>query len=406
MLSTFLTQLQNYFSKYFLVGSFFPILAFAFLNGLIAYPLIGAWRGWANTNILQPTAAGAAFFTASVVVAMALAAYVLASLSTFLRRALEGQWPGSLRKLFVPAQNARREALVTRLTKAGQEMADVAYSPDWLDKIGDSWTEGRQNHPNMTWGRPSPDPIGDKLAELDQQRIRYDVIPALELQAIAEDLAAALKTCNMDRSPTLDIYYRRLQALIQYAEDRARGRYVQLVNELNSNFGAHDIAPTKMGNVANTIQGYVMRRYHCNFETVWSNLQRIVPKDDKAEAALQEAKTQLDFLVACCWLSLLSALFWSLYFAFADPNRLGFLLASLGGPVFAYLWYRAGAEQYRSFADVAMTSFDAFRFDLLKQIGVKQPANVEEERWIWENVDRLATFGEMQNFQYEPPKTT
>jgi hypothetical protein len=97
MLSTFLTQIQNYFSKYFLVGSFLPVLAFAFLNGLIAYPLIGAWRGWANTNILQTTAAGAAFFTASIVVALALAAYVLASLSTFLRRALEGQWPGPLR---------------------------------------------------------------------------------------------------------------------------------------------------------------------------------------------------------------------------------------------------------------------------------------------------------------------
>ena len=81
MLSTFLTRIQNYFSKYFVVGSFLPVLAFAFLNGLIAYPLIGAWRGWANTNILQATAAGAAFFTASIVVAMAVAAYVLASLA-------------------------------------------------------------------------------------------------------------------------------------------------------------------------------------------------------------------------------------------------------------------------------------------------------------------------------------
>ena len=239
----------------------------------------------------------------------------------------------------------------------------------------------------------------------DQKRLKYEVIPALDLQNAANLLAAALRTCDMNSSPALDAYQRRLQALIQYATDRARGRRAQLQNELNSNFGEQDIAPTKMGNVANTIQGYVMRRYHCNFETVWSNLQRIVPKDDKAEAALQEAKTQLDFLVACCWLSLLSALLWSLfYFAFADPNRWGFLAAALGGPVFAYMWYRAAAEQYRSFADVAMTWFDTFRFDLLGQIGVNQPANVEEERLIWENFDRLATFGELQNFQYDPPK--
>ena len=404
MLSTFLTQLQNYFSKYFLVGSFFPVLAFTFLNGLIAYPLIGAWRGWANANILQTTAAGAAFFTASIVVALALAAYVLASLGTFLRRVLEGQWPGRLRNLFIPAQNARRESVVEDLTKAGLEVADIGYSPDWIGRVGAAWTEGRQRHPGAPWAAPVPDAVGVKLAELDQLRIRYEVIPAAELEALADALAAALRTCDMDHSPVLDDYYRRLQALIQYAGDRARGRYAQLVNELNSNFGEQDIAPTKMGNVANTIQGYVMRRYHCNFETVWSNLQRIVPKDDKAEAALQEAKTQLDFLVACCWLSLVSALLWSLYFAVADPNRSGFLIAALGGPVFAYIWYRAAAEQYRSFADVAMTSFDTFRFDLLRQMGLKLPADVEEERWIWENVDRLDTFGEPQNFQYEPPK--
>ena len=406
MLSTFLTQIQNYFSKYFLVGSFLPVLAFAFLNGLIAYPLIGAWRGWANTNILQTTAAGAAFFTASIVVALALAAYVLASLSTFLRRALEGQWPGPLRDVFVPAQYARREALVTLLTKAGQETADIADSSDWTNSVGNAWTEGSRDHPGAAWTRPYPDPIGAALVDLDLKRIKYEVIPALGLKNAADLLAAALRTCDMDHSPALDDHYRRLLALIQYAGDRARGRYAQLVNELNSNFGEQDIAPTKMGNVANTIQGYVMRRYHCNFETVWSDLQRIVPKDDKAEAALQEAKTQLDFLVACCWLSLLSVLLWSLYFAFVDPNRWGLLAASLGGPLFAYAWYRAAAEQYRSFTDVAMTSFDTFRFDLLRQMGVKQPANVEEERWIWENFDRLATFGELQNFQYEPPKST
>jgi hypothetical protein len=404
MLSTFLTQIQNYFSKYFLVGSFFPVLAFAFLNGLIAYPLIGAWRGWANTNILQMTAAGAAFFTASIVVALALAAYVLASLGTFLRRVLEGQWPGRLRAVFVPAQYARRETLFALQGNAGQEMADLAFSSEWMASVGKAWIDGSRDHPGLAWIQPNPDRIGAELARLDQKRLKYEVIPALDLQNAANLLAAALRTCDMNSSPALDAYQRRLQALIQYATDRARGRRAQLQNELNSNFGEQDIAPTKMGNVANTIQGYVMRRYHCNFETVWSNLQRIVPKDDKAEAALQEAKTQLDFLVACCWLSLLSALLWSLYFAFADPNRWGFLAAALGGPVFAYMWYRAAAEQYRSFADVAMTSFDTFRFDLLGQIGVNQPANVEEERLIWENFDRLATFGELQNFQYDPPK--
>jgi hypothetical protein len=406
MLSTFLTQLQNYFSKYFIIGSFFPMLAFSFFNGLIAYPLVGAWRAWANVNILQASAAGVTFFTASIVVAMVLAAYVLAALSTFLRRTLEGQWSEGFRQLFIPAQNRRREALVKQLTQAGMEMADLADASNWNDAIGNAWTEGRQNHPNAGWTPPNPDPIGNGLAILEENRNKYELAPADKLQDIAEKIATELKTNNMDKSPKLDEYHRKLMVLIQYAEDRARGRYARLQNELNTNFGAQELAPTKMGNVANTIQGYVMRRYHCNFEIMWSNLQRIVPKDDKANAALQEAKTQLDFLVACCWLTLLSALLWSIVFALVDPSRAGFLAASLGGPVLAYMWYHAAAEQYRSFADVSMTSFDTFRFDLLREMRFKLPADVEDERWIWENVDRLTTFGEMENFQYEQTKQT
>src|SRR5256885_1760861 len=104
-----------------------------------------------------------------------------------------------------------------------------------------------------------------------------------------------------------------------------------LLNQLHSSYGAEEVAPTKMGNIANTIQGYALRRYKCNLEVIWSNLQRIVQKDDKAQAALQEAKTQLDFLVACCWLTLLWALVWTVVFASIAQSRTGFLAAALGG---------------------------------------------------------------------------
>jgi hypothetical protein len=67
------------------------------------------------------------------------------------------------------------------------------------------------------------------------------------------------------------------------------------------------------------------------------------------------------------------------------------------------VWYRAAAEQYRSFADVAMTTLDTLRFDLLKEMRIHPPADVEEERMIWENVDVLTTFGESRNFRYDPP---
>jgi hypothetical protein len=403
MLSTFLAQLQSYFSKYFVIGSFCPMLAFVFLNGLVAYPLVEAWRGWADANILQASAGGAAFFTASIVVGIVLAAYVLAALSDFLRRHLEGQWSPWLRKLFSAAQHRRREVLLSDLNLEGTESADLSYADAWFTKIDAAAREGQQAHPNIQYRPSASDTIARDLAALEEKRNRYQLTPANKLETLASRIAGELKVHDIDKSNALNEYVRRLHELTNYAIPRARARRARFQNEINSNFGEQDIAPTKMGNVANTIQGYVLRRYHCNFESVWSNLQRIIPKDDKANAALQEAKTQLDFLIACCWLTLLSALFWSFAFAIVDPNRAGFLLAALGGPAIAYMWYRAAAEQYRSFADVAMTSFDTFRFDLFTNMRLKQPVDVEDERGNWEYLDKLTTFGESQNFRYDPP---
>jgi hypothetical protein len=404
MLSTFLTQLQSYFSKYFIVGSFFPMLAFAFLNGLIAYFLIGDWHRWADNNILKATAGNAAFFTTSIVVAILLAAYVLAALSTFLRRMLEGQWNGFLRNWFVPAQNRRREAIARQRSAEGREMADLAYASDWNKMIAEAWDEGKANHAAVAWVPPRADPIAEKLAPLEQRRDRYEAVLADNLQTLAEQIAKALRTCNGDLTAHFSGYTGRLYQLVQYANGRARARYARLQNELNSNYGLQDLAPTKMGNVANTMQGYTLRRYHCNFEIVWSNLTQIVAKNEKASASLMEAKTQLDFLVACCWLTLLSAAAWCVIFAVVYPSGPAFLLGAIGGPVLAYMWYRAAAEQYRSFADVLMTVFDTFRFDLLREMRLKPPVDVEDERRTWEHLDKLTTFGELQNFQYDNPK--
>jgi hypothetical protein len=99
-----------------------------------------------------------------------------------------------------------------------------------------------------------------------------------------------------------------------------------------------------------------------------------------------------------------SAVGWSIVFLVLDPNRGAFLAAALGGPLLAYMWYRAAAEQYRSFADVLMTAFDTYRFQILTEMRLALPVDVEDERQTWERIDKLTTFGDVQNFQYQPPK--
>jgi hypothetical protein len=412
VLSTLLSQLQGYFSKYFVVGSFSPMLAFAFINGAAAYLVFDSWRSWADANILNASVTGGAFLTTSIVVAVVLTAYVLSSLSTFLRQQLEGKWWDFVASRFVPAQNKRRLALLDALNNAFQEMADLDHIGEWKAKLRDARKTGTLAHPKKKFSAAANDKIETKLGELEDRRKKHAIVAVADLTEVATLLEQRLQEYDVNVSVTLEKEQGRLSALIVYAsgffsEEGARGRHTQLQNELNSNFsGGQIVAPTKMGNIAETIQSYAMRRYRCNLEVLWTNLMQIVQKDAKAQATLMEAKTQLDFLVACCWLTLLTGVIWSVIAFAVVPSRWGFLLAALGGPFGGYLWYRAAAEQYRSFADVAMTLFDTFRFDLLGAMRLQAPADVDQERILWSAVDKLMTFGEQGNFRYEKAQQT
>lgn len=405
MLSTFLSQLQSYFSKYFFLGSLSPILAFAFLNGVMAYFLSDSFRHWVESDLFTKTTVGrGAFLSTSLVVGIVLAAYVLSALSTFLRQKLEGRWGAALARLFIPAQNRRRQRMVKDLQDAANDEADLASAPEWEHQLRVAREEGRKNRQGVAFTAPTQDSVAEALNDLKSLYGKYEVPEATKLEQLVNDLTQRFRDCDVDKSPELDEQHVALFTFIDYAAERARARHARFQNELNSNFGDQDMAPTKMGNVANTIQSYAMRRYRCNLETIWSNLQQVVQKDDKAQAALQEAKTQLDFLIACCWLTLLWTAIWSVHLAVLRPSRTLFIVVALTGPMIAYLWYRAAAEQYRSFADVAMTSLDMFRLELLRTMRLRSPADVEEERWTWKSLDQLNTYGEERNFRYEPGK--
>jgi len=407
MLSTFLSQLQNYFSKYFVLGSFCPMLAFAFLNGLTAYFVSPTWRTWAYANILNVSAGHEAFLVSSLVAGLVLAAYVLSALSTFLRRQLEGAWPELIATIFIPAEHRRRQRIIDDLNSASMDLADLSDSPHWERQMQEAQRAGNTNHPGTVFQQPQADQVSAGLDALEKDRAAYKVLDAAALERHATEIKQRLQDNDANASSKLTTQQERLVTLIEYARGRATAWQAQLQNELNSNFGMQKLAPTRMGNVANTIQSYALRRYHCNFEIVWSNMQRLVQKDEKSNAALMESKTQLDFLVSCCWLTLLWSAVWAAAFGWFVPSRIGFLASALAGPAIAYMWYWSAAEQYRSFADIAMTTLDVFRLDLLRDMHLRAPADVEEERYMWENIDRITTYGEDRNFRYElPPAKT
>jgi len=409
MLSTLLGQLQSYFSKYFVIGFFCPVLCFAFLNGLTGYVIFPPWRHWVDNNILSVGVGRGAFVVTSLTIGLVLAAYVLSSLSTFLRQLLEGRWWNFLSELFIPTQKKRREILIGRIHKARSNLIDLNESSKWENQLLEARKSGVNAPKPTTVASLTPEQLETDLEELEKVELQNDVIDASTLRETVNKLSTIMEENSVDANSALEKQHRRLLALFKFAKERAQSEYSRLLNELHSSFGAHEIEPTKMGNIANTIQSYALRRYQCNLEAVWSNLQRVVQRDEKANTALQESKTQLDFLVGCCWLTIGWSAIWSVAFVAIEQSRIGFLGAAIGGPTIAYIWYRVAAEQYRSFADVAMTTLDSFRFDLLQEMRLDLPYDFENERFIWQSLDQLnayqshddrAEYTKKSNFRY------
>lgn len=385
------------------------MVAFAFLNVFATYVVHERFRAWVEREVfVQATATRLAFLTTTVAVALLIAAYVLSGLGNALRGILEGKWPEGLRRLFIPLEDRRFRGFQERLEEAARARVDLESAAlDWQEKLLKARTEGTANHPGANTFRGT-EAVVERVRALralqEQHRLPSATGVAGAVDALAADLRANDADATGGAGALLDRLHGELVQLITTAGELAIAEHFRHHNELHSSFGATRLAPTRMGNIADTVQSYAVRRYDCNFEMIWSQLQRSVQKEDKAYGGLQELKAQLDFLVTCCWLTVASVATWVVVLACWGPSVPWFLMIALGGPVVAYLWYRAAAEHYRAFADLLMTLLDVFRFDVLKDLRIALPADVVEERVVWDSLHRLSRYGEEMNFRYQHPK--
>src|SRR5262249_21743504 len=152
---------------------------------------------------------------------------------------------------------------------------------------------------------------GDAVEALKKVRNLYTrgaAIPSATLKNAVRLLAEELKKNDRRQAQKLEDDQRELLDRMDNAEDAWAAREVQSFNEKEFQFGRGEVAPTAMGNVAQSMQSYAYSRYRLNLETFWSRLQLVLQANKDFYANLLDAKTQLDFLVACCWLSALTTL--------------------------------------------------------------------------------------------------
>jgi hypothetical protein len=433
MLTTLLQNLQGFVSRGFTVAFFVPSLAFSFCNGAMLYWSSGPFRRWAQDLLANGAGWRSLWAGATCLIAIAVLAYALSALSGRLRALLEGKWFGA--RLFLRGQFEARDRLVRECKSILSIRADLERSSSddpqanrrgWSTRLREARVTGakdQKGNNSFPFDREfRKDETTKEILALRSQRRSGGILLPEDIEKAVTKLEAVLrkndagavytKKNGKKLGTTVDDAQTELGNLIVYAVEFARDEHARLVTKFQFDFGGqptisgHPAAPTSMGNVAATVHAYAETRYNLNLDIFWSRLQRSIRKDDGSYAAIQDSKTLLDFLIVSSWLTGAFGVLWTLALLVAGYDWVVFVGVGLGWPIAAYAWYRVAVEQYRAFADLLRAAVDIFRFNLLADLRIAPPADLDDERYLWDELNRTTALGDTDPvFRYQHPKS-
>jgi hypothetical protein len=419
MLSLLFTTLQSSFSslfaKPFILGSFLPVVLFLSTCAFMANQVGGAPQAWVIA--LNPAAAAGATpwnVTGSFAVVIGFS-YCLSGLNGFLLELWEGKHLGFLTGWLHRAELARYLRIDRELARCQDELDDfdappaVGAAPNvWMDLIGQMAQASNAAGPAI----PLPAQTPPSLDIVMRKREAGDLLTLAELTTAVNTLLPHL-SAGAGASPLVGELHETLIDAIQYARERLmlekyRLHYLrqfQFPVALNASRGTSSlnvIAPTRIGNITRTIRTYALDRYNLDLNIFWTRLQGAMVKEKEAVAGLQDAKTQVDFMVSAFWLTWLFIVLWSVILIWFAPRPGVFLAVVIGGPIATRLMYLAGCQNYIVFADLTRSSIDLFRNELIDQLRLAKPPGNNEEQAMWRRLGGWLGYANESDINFKP----
>jgi hypothetical protein len=349
-----------------------------------------------------------------ILIAITLAAYIFSGFNLLQRELLEGRYgPKFLKERLSAGQQRQVDYWADRLDKAQRYQLRLEKL-DGPEKLRLARFQGKQQRDNLC------DYTKDKaawraVADLETKRANYEFIETKEIQNAIRLLVFELRLCDVNlrddlrednsNKILLDGSQITLLRCLNYAEKRNDNEVVELFNTREFNYSRFKVAPTAMGNIAESIRSYTLSRYAMNLDPVWSRLQKILIDDDKFYSALVDAKTQLDFMISLFWVTVCFTGLWTVALISLRRSLAAFFFVAVGGPILSILWYKIALQNYRAFADICRSSVDLYRFKLLDSLHIERPAGNLLERQTWTKVNKVIGYGEEEKIRYDfaPP---
>jgi hypothetical protein len=418
MLGTLLEKLGGLLPKNFIIASFFPMLVFAFLNGVMLYLFSEGFRSGFD-KYLTLDAGKQTLYGFTLLIGVAFIAYIFSTLNLFLREMLEGQHLLAFLRLQTPMVSEKQRKLDTLendLDKYRRQFFLLMQNSDSLiQSLTDARAVGNQQQVECKYS--DQEPVSIDIKSLKAVRTRNELIKFSTLKRIVKDLADELEKYPTEKGRSeaddlknkrqLDADHTNLRLLIYYAQGIAENNYIEAFNEKEFKYSRYKVNATSMGNIAESVRSYARSRYEINLDPFWSRFQKLIQADNNFYASLLDAKTQLDFLVSLFWLTTLFTVIWLSFLFYTRVSWLAFILVGVIGAGLGWIWYKIATRNYLAFADILRTAIDLFRFDLLTALHSQLPKSSDHERQIWAKLNQLIGYGEnRQRVPYtHQPKT-
>lgn len=145
------------------------------------------------------------------------------------------------------------------------------------------------------------------------------------------------------------------------------------------------ILPTRFGNTLRAYEVYSRVVYGIEYTYVWSRLVAVIPSEYRD--LIDNEKSQMDFWINVWFGSCFAAV---IYLIMAAGTGLlpipWFPLVAITVAVAAAAGARSAARSWGMFV---MGSFDLYRGDLCRKLGLQLPDSVEKERQLWYSINQL-----------------
>lgn len=169
------------------------------------------------------------------------------------------------------------------------------------------------------------------------------------------------------------------------------------------------ILPTRFGNILRSSEAYPGTRYGIDAVPMWPRMTHVIPNSFMEK--VDQSNNQCSFLLNCCLLSMfffficLSTAGNQYFLQQALNNNVVFLISlGCGSLILSLLFYQASLINVSQYGNMIRSTYDLFRFDLLKQLHLPLPKDTNEESDTWKKLSELFTIGEKNSplyFEYE-----